>query len=234
MPPYNPYLTPQQRQSNEMALQQQINYLQSQLQNLQAQDQMQQPMMNNQMQQAIPQNQTGIGTQIVESFDNILAQSVPMDSNGAIFALKDGSEIQHRKWTPNGQIQITKYKPISEPKDGQGNNSPPDSENPSMGLSDALEGIYGRFDDLSSRLGMLEQSILGVQDAKEREVHHEAKSIDKPVSGYGQPTKIHTEHDSKQHGFAESNGNERPWYDAERRFKGDREDGTEFVQREGD
>jgi len=234
MPPYNPFLTPQQRQSNEMALQQQIGYLQSQLQSLQAQDQMQQPVMQNQMQQVIPQNQTGIGTQIVESFDNILAQSVPMDSNGAIFALKDGSEIQHRKWTPNGQIEITKYKPISEPKDNQGNNSTSDLENPSVGLSDALDGIYGRFDDLSSRLGVLEQSILGVQDVKEREVHHEAKSIDKPVSGYEQPTKIYTEHDRKQQSFTESHGNERTWDDAERRFRGDREDGTKFVQREGD
>lgn len=168
MSPYNPYLTPQQRQSNEIALQQQIGYLQSQLQNLQAIDQLQQPVIQNQPQV----NQSGIGTQIVESFDNILAQSVPMDSNGAIFALKDGSEIQHRKWTPNGQIEITKYKPISEPKDGQGNNSTSDSENHSMGLSDALDGIYGRFDDLSSRLGVLEQSILGVQDVKEREVRH--------------------------------------------------------------
>lgn len=230
MSPYNPYLTPQQRQSNEMALQQQINYLQSQLQNLQAIDQLQQPVMQNQQQV----NQSGIGTQIVESFDNILAQSVPMDSNGAIFALKDGSEIQHRKWTPNGQIQITKYKPISEPKDNQGNNSLSNSENPSVGLSDALDGIYGRFDDLSSRLGVLEQSILGVQDVKEREVHHEAKSIDKPVSGYEQPTKIYTEHDRKQQSFTESHGNERTWDDSERRFRGDREDGTEFVQRKGD
>ncbi|MBR3468651.1 MAG: hypothetical protein IKH28_03050 [Lachnospiraceae bacterium] len=53
----------------------------------------------------------GILTKMVDDFGYITANDVPMDGNGAIFIKKDGSEIQRRVWTAQGNIIVTSYLP---------------------------------------------------------------------------------------------------------------------------
>lgn len=53
----------------------------------------------------------GILTKMVDDFGYITANDVPMDGNGAIFIKKDGSEIQRRVWTAQGNIIVTSYMP---------------------------------------------------------------------------------------------------------------------------
>ena len=57
------------------------------------------------------QPQPGIVTKTVDDFGYITANDVPMDGNGAIFIKKDGSEIQRRVWTAQGNIIVTSYLP---------------------------------------------------------------------------------------------------------------------------
>lgn len=100
MQPYNPYLQPNY---NTQGLQNQINYLQNQLQQYQNSAQL--------AQQQTVQNVNGINTQLVDDFSFISANSVPMDNNGALFVKKDGTEIQSRRWTPDGKIITIAYFP---------------------------------------------------------------------------------------------------------------------------
>lgn len=159
MPGFNPYLTTQQSSAQEAALQQQIGYLQSQLQ--QVQSARQQMMAQQQAIQQIPQQtQPGIMTQIVESFDTIAANAVPMDNYGAVFIKNDGSEIQTRRWTNDGRIQMTSYLPQQAIQNQQANNLSSETEKLKFDLSDdATEAFMQRFDDIVARLEKLEQNF---------------------------------------------------------------------------
>lgn len=57
------------------------------------------------------QPQPDIVTKTVDDFGYITANDVPMDGSGAIFIKKDGSEIQRRAWTAQGNIIVTSYLP---------------------------------------------------------------------------------------------------------------------------
>lgn len=146
MNPFNNYINGLQNQVATM--QQQIQNYQQALSNLQ-QPQVQQP-----------QQMNGIATQIVDSFDSISANSVPMDNNGAIFALRDGSEIQARRWTPDGKIATTSYKPILDNFESSMDNSSNNSEKIKIGLSDEVLGAFkNEFDLLKNRLDAIEQLL---------------------------------------------------------------------------
>ena len=167
MQPYNSYLNPAQRASNIQALQSQINYLQSQMQAEQAMmnsaQQIPQQMLNNmpiqQPQQQAQQN--GLITKVVKDFDVITANDVPMDGNGAMFIKSDGSEIQVRRWASDGKITPTVYKPEITSQNGQNENKENytiNQENLKLGLSDEVtQAFMQRFDDITSRLDMIEQ-----------------------------------------------------------------------------
>lgn len=132
-------------------LQNQIATMQNQIQNYQqALNNIQQP----QIQQS-PQ-MMGISTQIVDSFDSISANSVPMDNNGAIFALRDGSEIQTRRWTPDGKIATTSYKPILDDFGTSMDNSPKNSEKLKIGLSDEVSEVLQNIVD---KLNVIEDTL---------------------------------------------------------------------------
>ena len=139
-----------------------INGLQNQIMTMQNQIQNYQQALNNIQQPQIQQNPqiVGISTQIVDSFDNISANSVPMDNNGAIFALRDGSEIQTRRWTPDGKIATTSYKPILDNFENSMDNSSKNSEKFKIGLSDEVsEVLQNEFDLLKTRLDAIEQLL---------------------------------------------------------------------------
>ena len=118
-----------------------------------------------QYQQPIVQNPAvnqiiGMTGRVVNSFDDIVANDVPMDGRSAVFPKNDFSEIQVRNWGADGKIQTTTYKPILGQNNSQTDNLSSDSKNVKIDLSDAsTEVIMRRFDDITERLVELEQSL---------------------------------------------------------------------------
>uniref|UniRef100_A0AAU8B8G5 Uncharacterized protein n=1 Tax=Dulem virus 39 TaxID=3145757 RepID=A0AAU8B8G5_9CAUD len=104
-----------------------------------------------QMQQT--QQFSGLNGRIVDDFNTLSANDVPMDGNGAIFIKKDGSEIQLRNWTANGTIQTTSYKPILEPNPENGTNIP------QMDLNGLYEDVRALRVEISERFDRLEKSM---------------------------------------------------------------------------
>lgn len=137
--------------NQESSIQRQIEGLTQQLQQMQN--------IKNQMMQNIqtysPQ-QKGMTIQTVESFDNISANSVPMD-NGTFFISKDGKEIQYRHWNDMGQIVRTSYFPQIE---NNPNKSAPSEEKSKIGVSDEVaETFQQQFNELMDRLDTLEDIV---------------------------------------------------------------------------
>lgn len=135
--PYNPMLNAQQRLAQ---MEQQYPQF--------AQQGQYQP----QMQQA--QQFVGLNGKIVDDFNSITGNDVPMDGVGAIFFKSDGSEIQRRVWNAtNGSIVTTSYKPILDTKNSNTDILSPEAERLKIGLSDeATEVFMKRFDDIEKRL----------------------------------------------------------------------------------
>lgn len=99
----------------------------------------------------------GIATRIVDDFNMITANDVPMDGNGAFFVKKDGSEIQHRTWTGNGTITTRPFKPVLEE---QSNNLSHGNNNSAVSVANELEEVFSRyFNGINERFDKLEKSI---------------------------------------------------------------------------
>ena len=97
--------------------------------------------MNNGMYQQPMYQAMGLNGKVVDNFNMITANDVPMDNFGAIFVKVDGSEIQRKFWDRNGRIVTAVFKP-----DVDGNtNSQPNTES-------ALEGV---LKDINSKLDEL-------------------------------------------------------------------------------
>lgn len=106
-----------------------------------------------QYQPQVQQQTFGLNGKVVDDFNIITANDVPMDGNGAIFIKKDGSEIQLRNWAANGTIQTTSYKPILAPQNSNADILSSESEKLKIELSDeATEVFMKRFDDIEKRL----------------------------------------------------------------------------------
>lgn len=106
-----------------------------------------------------PQQPTiqGIATRIVDDFNMITANDVPMDGNGAFFVKKDGSEIQHRTWTGNGTITTRPFKPVLEE---QPNNLPQGNSNVALSVVKELEEVFSKyFTGINEGFDKLEKSI---------------------------------------------------------------------------
>lgn len=108
------------------------------------------------MQNTVPQQQVmmqGLMARMVDDFNIITANDVPMDGNGAVFIKRDGSEIQVRNWTANGTIATTSYIPVLEPKGEQTGILP--NQNRELKFDEVL-GLIGavseKVDGLSARL----------------------------------------------------------------------------------
>lgn len=160
MQPFTSYYQNQQRDNLINSLQQNIGYMQSQLQQLQSQQIPQQLPIQQQMQSIMPAQNMGVNTRIVDGFESISANDVPMDNNGAFFVKKDGSEIQHRKWGADGKIIPISYKPILDGQIEDTINSSNLQENFKIELSDdAKQTFIQRFDDITNRLDVIEQFL---------------------------------------------------------------------------
>lgn len=118
----------------------------------------QQQLSQPQMQMAGPVQ--GISGRVVEDFNAIVANDVPMDGFGAIFVKADGTEIQRRSWTKDGTITTTRFKAQTEDLEPQTVKILSNDEKLKIGLSDeATEAFMQRFDDISERLEKLEKFI---------------------------------------------------------------------------
>lgn len=111
----------------------------------------------NQVQNQPVQQLQGLNGRIVDDFNTISANDVPMDAMGALFIKSDGTEIQRRMWTSNGTIATSRFKPVLEEHPS---NSPQLEENVKFDLSDeSTEAFMKRFDDITQRLEKMEKSF---------------------------------------------------------------------------
>ena len=105
------------------------------------------------VQQAPP----GLSARIVDDFNAITANDVPMDGNGALFIKKDGSEIQLRNWTSQGTIAKNVFKPIQidEPKEM----STGDNKTEIRLSDDVLAVLREHYEKINKRFDVLEKAI---------------------------------------------------------------------------
>lgn len=105
-----------------------------------------------QMQQ--PQQFMGLSGKIVNDFNIITGNDVPMDGVGAIFFKSDGTEIQHRIWNAtNGSIITTSYKPV------QPENQTESTNMPQMDFNALNEDVRALREDILARLDAIEKSV---------------------------------------------------------------------------
>lgn len=103
------------------------------------------------------QNPIPTNLKIVDDFNNIQAAQVPMDNLGGYFIKRDGTEIQVRRWMPNGQIAITSYIPQFDNDTTNTSSDEIKSQNePNMNFTKAFEE---RLDSIIDRLDTLEDII---------------------------------------------------------------------------
>ena len=96
--------------------------------------------------------QPGIVTKMVDDFGYITANDVPMDGNGAIFIKKDGSEIQRRVWTAQGNIIVTSYMPQIANKNEFAVNVSSETEKSNLGafneFTETLKSLNDKIDKI--------------------------------------------------------------------------------------
>lgn len=105
-----------------------------------------------------PQQQTqqiGLNCRVIDDFNSIVANDVPMDGNGAVFMKRDASEVQWRNWSANGTIQTTVYKPVQPENQSEGANIP------QMDFNALNEDVRALRDDIMARLDSIEKSMVG-------------------------------------------------------------------------
>ena len=124
----------------QQPFQQQFNPYMQRMENLQ------------QFQQAIQPAQQGIVTRVVNDFSTLTANDVPM-SGGAFFVKADGSEIEQREWSANGQIVAKRYKAILDTPNANPNIL---STEDKQGEFDALKEFLGAFEE---RLNSLDNKM---------------------------------------------------------------------------
>lgn len=132
-----------------------------------------QPQYQNQYQNQYAQQQyvqAGLAGKIVDTFDNITANDVPMDGRYAVFVKKDGSELQTRAWTPNGTIATVTYKPYTETL----------ADTPNKISSDEINCLRNDFNALNEvineRFDRMEKAISGRNGRNKKEVSDEEQN----------------------------------------------------------
>lgn len=122
-----------------------MNQLQQYQQNLQQPTQMQAA-----NQQVQPQ---GIIGRVVNDFNEITANDVPMNGNAAFFPKADGSELQVRSWASNGTIQTVAYRPVQLENTEQGKNMP------QMDFNALNEDVKALREEILARLDNIEKLV---------------------------------------------------------------------------
>lgn len=153
MNPYQPYSMNNYQQPYQNPYNQQPFYPQS-MQNPQIDRYNQLQAMQQSLQPVQPQqNYPGLFGRIVDDFNLITANDVPMNGGGAVFIKKDGSEIQIRSWTANGTIATTSYSPVLEANNTEANISTPSETELKFGeLATLIGAVSDKVDSLTIRL----------------------------------------------------------------------------------
>lgn len=146
---YQPPMNPYQNNFGQPAPMQMYTDRMNQLQNYQ--QNLQQP---NQTQSANQQPQGIIG-RVVNDFNEITANDVPMNGNAAFFPKADGSELQVRSWASNGTIQTVIYRPVMPENAEHGTNIP---QNDFTSLNEDVKALRN---DIKDMRGMIEKSMGG-------------------------------------------------------------------------
>ena len=101
--------------------------------------------------QQFRQQAPAMAGRVVNAFEEITANDVPMDSPFAIFYKADGSEIQVRGWTSQGTIATKAYKVV-------------DDTNPNKNTAEQENSLYEPLralgDNFNERFDRLEQMLV--------------------------------------------------------------------------
>lgn len=146
-PMMNPYQNNFQPAPIQNPYMDRMNQLQQYQQNLQMQPQ--------QISGAVQQQPAGLNCRIIDDFNLIVANDVPMDGNGAVFMKRDGSEVQWRNWAANGTIVTTSYLPVIDQNQNESTNIP---QNDFTALNEDVKALREDIKDMRS---MIEKSING-------------------------------------------------------------------------
>lgn len=96
--------------------------------------------------------QSQIAGKVVNDFNQIMPNEVPMDGSNATFVKSDLSEIQLRAWNGNGQIQTISYKPVFSQEPQQANIS---TVAQAQAQNDAINDVVALFNERMDRLEKL-------------------------------------------------------------------------------
>ncbi|MCR5254612.1 MAG: hypothetical protein K6D96_01650 [Acetatifactor sp.] len=103
-----------------------------------------------------PQSQ-GLPGKIVNDFNEIMANDVPMNGSYAFFIKGDLSEVQARAWSPDGRIVSVPFKAVLPVKT---NNLPSETKQADLGLSeDVTKAFMEQFEELKERLSSIEENF---------------------------------------------------------------------------
>lgn len=136
-----------QNPSYSYPYQQQFNPYLDRLNNLQQYQQMLQP------------QAPVLTSRIVDNFDIITANDVPMNGQ-AIFLKSDGTEIQVRTWGKMGNIEIAAYKPLQDALGSKADILSAGGEKPQESpLQSLTDDIKKRFDSLEAKIDELKRPV---------------------------------------------------------------------------
>lgn len=105
-----------------------------------------------QPQTQLQSQQIGLNCRLIDDFNSIVANDVPMDGNGAVFMKRDASEMQWRNWNANGTIQTVVYRPV------QAENSADATNIPQMDFNALNEDVKALREDIKGVREMIEKS----------------------------------------------------------------------------
>ena len=101
----------------------------------------------------MPMQNIGLNGRIVDDFNSITANDVPMDNFGAIFVKADGTEVQRKVWDKNGRIITVPFKAVTSGFDSQPNNLSEATNSFDMkAFNEVVVGLNGKIDKLSERI----------------------------------------------------------------------------------
>lgn len=115
----------------------------------------------------------GISGKIVQTFDQITANDVPMNGSVALFPKQDMSEIYAKTWGVDGIIRTIVFKPV---ENTEPNNLSSKEEKLKFDLSDEATDLFlNKFDELSDKIETL-GNRLGSQRKTSRTQNKESES----------------------------------------------------------
>ena len=147
---FNPYSQPMMNNPYQNYGQTMQNPYMDRMAQLQQYQQNLQPQVQQPQQQS---QQIGLNCRVVDDFNAIVANDVPMDGNGAVFMKRDASEVQWRNWAANGTIQTTVYRPLQPENQSEGTSIP------QMDFNSLNEDVRALREDIKGVREMIEKSI---------------------------------------------------------------------------